>query len=126
MARPDAVARWTLVGVGAVFVVSGSIVTGLYLAGVVPRAYDWQGPVFLALGAAGVTASWFGLKAGRRWPAALLAALYLPWTAVGLIGDTRQGFWPLVAGEALGFAAVAWAVVTWWRHARGARGGEAA
>jgi hypothetical protein len=113
--RRAVAARWVLVAVGVVFLVSGIIVTSLYLGGKIPSTYDWQGPTFLALGIAGAFTSALGLRAGRRWPVLVLGILYVPWTLIGLLGDTRQGLWPLVVGEAVGLVAVAWAMITWWR-----------
>jgi hypothetical protein len=73
--------------------------------------------MFLALGTIGALTAWFGLRGGRKWPLAILASLYVPWTIVGLVGDTKQGYWPLVAGEALGLAIVVWSVATVIRRA---------
>lgn len=50
------------------------------------------------------------LEGGRRWPLVILALLYVPWTIIGLIGDTKQGYWLLVAGETVGLALVFWAI----------------
>jgi len=42
--------------------------------------------------------------------------LYVPWTIIGLIGDTKQGYWPLVAGETLGLVLVVGAIITIMRR----------
>ena len=111
------IARRVLIGIGLLFVVNGLIVGGLRLAQVIPRSYGWLASLFLALGVMGTVTAWFGLRDGRRWPLLVLALLYVPWTIVGLIGDTKQGYWPLVAGEALGLALVVWAITTIMRRA---------
>ncbi|MCI0618779.1 hypothetical protein L0244_37875 [bacterium] len=101
-----AVARWILISVGILFLLSGLIVTSLYLAKVIPSGYNWQGPSFLVLGAIGFATAYFGLRVARTWPLIVLSLVYIPWTVIGLIGDTRQGFWPLAIGEALGLVVV--------------------
>ncbi len=112
MVRGPVIAKRVLVGVGLLFVVNGLIIGGLRLAHVVARSYGWLAPAFLAFGAVGTLTAWFGLKAGRRWPLVILALLYVPWTIIGLIGDTKQRYWPLVAGETLGLVLVVWAMTT--------------
>ncbi|MBI3681238.1 MAG: hypothetical protein HY235_12685 [Acidobacteria bacterium] len=104
------IAKHVLVGIGLLFVVNGLIIGGLRLAQVIPPSYGWLAPLFLALGAAGTLTAWFGLRDGRRWPLVILALLYVPWTIIGLIGDTKQGYWLLVAGETVGLALVFWAI----------------
>ena len=97
-------ARWILVGVGILFVMNGLLVTSLHLAGVIPAAYSWQGPAFLVLGVLGFATAFCGLRGKRAWPLLLLGLFYIPWTVIGLIGDTGQGYWPLVIGESVGLA----------------------
>ena len=116
-ARPSLIAKHVLVGIGLLFVVNGLIIGGLRLAQVIPPGYGWLAPLFLALGAVGTLTAWFGLKDGRRWPLVILALLYVPWTIIGLIGDAKQGYWPLVAGETVGLALVVWAITTVMRQA---------
>ncbi len=111
------IAKRVLVGVGLLFVLSGLIIGGLRLAQVIPRSYGQLIPVFLALGAVGTLAAWWGLRNGRRWPLVILAILYIPWTIIGVISDTKQGYWPLVAGETLGLVLVVWAIATIMRRA---------
>ena len=108
----SATAKGVLIGVGLIFVVSGLMVAGLRLAQSIPPSYGWLAPLFLALGAVGSLTAWFGLRKGRRWPLAIIALLYVPWTIVGLLGDAKQGYWPLVAAEALGLVFVVWAIAT--------------
>ena len=110
-------ARGVLVGVGLLFVASGLMVGGLRLAQSIPQSYGWLAPLFLSLGAVGSLTAWFGLRKGRRWPLAIIALLYVPWTIVGLLGDAKQGYWPLVAAEALGLLLVVWAIATIKRRA---------
>ena len=116
-ARQSEIAKRVLVSIGLLFVVNGLTVGVLRLAGVIPRTYGWLAPVFLALGAIGSLTAWCGLNNGRRWPLGILGLLYVPWTIVGLIGDLRQQYWPLVAGEGLGLMLVVWAMVTIIRRA---------
>ncbi len=87
------------------------------MAQVIPRSYGWYAPLFLALGAVGTLTAWFGLRDGRRWPLVVLGLAYVPWTVVGLIGDTKQGYWLLVAGETLGLVLAVWAITTVLRRA---------
>lgn len=110
------VARRILVTVGIIFLVSGLIVTSLHFAKVVPATYNWQGPSFLILGAIGFSTAYLGLKKARAWALIVLAFTYIPWTIIGLIGDTKQGFWPLVIGEALGLIIVLFALIGIWKH----------
>ncbi len=110
MARRSDVARWVLIGVGLLFVVNGVLIASLRMAQSIPQAYGWLAPVFLTLGITGTLTAWLGLRSSRRWPLVILAIVYLPWIIVGLVGDTKQGYWPLVAGEALGLALVLWAL----------------
>ena len=109
-------AKWVLVGVGLLFVVSGFIIGGLRLAQSIPQSYGWLVPLFLALGTAGALTAWFGLRKGRRWPLVILALLYVPWTIMGLLGDARQGYWHLVSVEWLGLVFMAWAIATIMRQ----------
>ena len=104
-------------GIGVLFVVSGLIIGGLRLAQAIPRSYGWLVPLFLALGTLGTLTAWLGLRNGRRWPLVILAILYIPWTIIGAISDTKQGYWPLVAGETLGLVLVVWAITTIMRRA---------
>ncbi|MFQ5737939.1 MAG: hypothetical protein ACE5JX_02920 [Acidobacteriota bacterium] len=114
--RQFVIAKRVLIGIGLLFIVNGLILGGLRVAQVIPRSYGWLVPLFLALGAVGtLTASW-GLRDGRRWPLVLLGLVYIPWTIVGLIGDIKQGYWPLVAGETLGLVLVVWAITTLLRR----------
>ena len=106
------VARSVLVAIGVVFLVSGTMVTTLNRVGVLPSSYNWQGPLFLLLGAIGANTAWFGLRSPRVWPLAVLVAVYVPWIIVGLVGDIGQGFWPLVAAEALGLVLFFWAATS--------------
>ena len=115
--RQSVIARRVLIGVGLVFVVNGLIVGGLRLAQRIPSSYGPLASLFLALGAIGTLTAWFGLRDGRRWPLAVLGVVYVPWTIVGLIGDTKQGYWLLVAGETLGLVLVVWAITTVLRRA---------
>ena len=115
--RRSVIAKRVLIGVGLLFIVSGLIVGGLRLAEVIPRGYGWIGPLFLALGTVGTLTASLGLRGGRRWPLLVWAVLYVPWTIVGLIGDTTQGFWPLVIGEAFGLMLIVWALTTLMRRA---------
>jgi len=117
MVRGSVIAKRVLVGVGLLFVLNGLIIGGLRLAQVVPPGYGWLAPMFLAFGVVGTLTAWFGLKEGRRWPLVILALLYVPWTIIGLIGDTKQGYWPLVAAETLGLVLVVWAITTVMRRA---------
>jgi hypothetical protein len=108
--------KGVLVGVGLLFLVNGLVIAGLRLANVMPQSYGWLIPVFLVLGGLGAFTSWVGLRHGRRWPLVILLVLYVPWTVIGLIGDTRQGYWPLVAGEVLGLLLVSWAILAIMRR----------
>lgn len=114
--RQSVIAKRVLIGIGLLFIVSGMVIGGLRLAQVIPRSYGWLAPLFLALGAVGTLTASLGLKDGRRWPLVVLALLYVPWTIVGLIGDTKQGYWPLVAGETLGLVLAVWAITTVMRR----------
>lgn len=115
--KQSVIAKRVLVGIGVLFVVNGLIISGLRLGQVIPRSYGWLAPLFLALGAAGTSTAWLGLRNARRWPLLILAMLYVPWTIIGLIGDTKQGYWPLVAGESLGLVLAVWAIMTLMRRA---------
>ena len=106
-----AAARWVLIGTGILFVVSGLVVTSLNWGGVIPAAYNWQGPVFLVLGLVGLITASLGLRSPRICPIVVLGLAYLPWTVIGLIGDTRRGYWPLVGGEVLGLVLVVAALI---------------
>ncbi len=117
MVQHSIIAKRVLVGVGVLFVLNGLVIAGLRLAHSIPQSYGWLTPLFLALGLSGTLTAWFGLRDGRRWPLVILALLYVPWTIVGLVGDTRQGYWPLVAGEALGLLLVIWAMGAIMRRA---------
>jgi hypothetical protein len=110
-------AKGILVAVGVLFVVSGLVITTLRLARVIAPGYGWLAPIFFALGVVGTLTAWFGLRDGRRWPLVPLGLLYVPWTIIGLVGDVKQGYWPLVAGESLGLVLVAWAIITIMRRA---------
>jgi hypothetical protein len=114
--RQSVIAKRVLIGIGLLFMVNGLIIGGLRLAQVIPRSYGWLAPIFLAFGAVGTLTASFGLKGGRRWPLVVLGLVYIPWTIVGLIGDTKQGYWPLVAGEAFGLVLVVWAIATAMRR----------
>ncbi len=111
------IAKRVLIGIGLLFIVNGLIIAGLRLAQVIPRSYGWLVPLFLALGTVGTLTASFGLRVGRRWPLVVLGLVYGPWMIVGLIGDTRQGYWLLVAGETLGLVLVVWAITTLMRRA---------
>lgn len=117
MVQSPAVAKGLLVAVGVLFVVNGLLIAALRLARVIAPSYGWLAPLFLALGVAGTLTAWLGLRDGRRWPLLLLGLLYVPWTIIGLVGDTKQGYWPLVAGESLGLVLVVWAIITIIRRA---------
>jgi len=119
-------ARRVLIAVGIIFLVSGLIVTSLNLARVIPASYNWQGPSFLILGIVGFSTAYFGLRAARPWTLIVLAIAYLPWTVIGLIGDARQGFWPLVIGESVGLFMVLLALIALWAHALRAKGQQSA
>ena len=110
-------AKWILIGTGMVFILNGLVVGSLCLAKVVPAKYGWLGPTFLALGLVGLVTAWLGLRSARPWPLALLALAYIPWTVIGLIGDSKQGYWPLVAGEAVALVLVSWALIVRLRPA---------
>ncbi len=112
MIRASVIAKCVLVGIGLLFVVNGMIIGGLRLAQVIAPRYGWHALLFLVLGAGGTVTAWVGLRDSRRWPLVILALLYVPWTIIGLIGDTTQGYWPLVAGEILGLVLVVWAIRT--------------
>jgi len=114
--RNPAIARGVLVGVGVVFVMTGLVIGGLRSGRVIAPDYGWLAPLFLTLGGVGTLTAWLGLRNGRRWPLAVLGLLYLPWTIIGLVGDTTQGYWPLVAGESLGLVLVIWAISTIMRR----------
>ncbi len=86
------IAKRVLIGIGLLFIVNGLIIAGLRLAQVIPRSYGWLVPLFLALGTVGTLTASFGLRDDRRWPLVVLGLVYVPWTIVGLIGDTRQGY----------------------------------
>ncbi len=111
------IATRVLIGMGLLFILNGLIIGGLRLAQVIPRSYGWLAPLFLALGAVGTVTASFGLRDGRRWPLVVLGLVYIPWTIVGLIADTKQGYWSLVAGETLGLVVVIWAITTVMRRA---------
>ena len=111
------IAKRVLVAIGLLFVANGLVIGGLRFGGVISPAYGWLSPVFASLGVIGALTAWFGLRDGRRWPVAILSVLYVPWTIVGLVGDTKQEYWPLVAGEALGLLVIVWAVTTIVRRA---------
>jgi 4-amino-4-deoxy-L-arabinose transferase-like glycosyltransferase len=104
------IAKRGLIGIGLVFVVNGLIVSALRLAEVIPQSYGWLAPSFLALGVIGTLTAWLGLRDGRRWPLVILGVVYVPWTIVGLVGDMKRGYWPLVAGETLALVLVVWAI----------------
>jgi len=106
-----------LISVGALFLLSGLIVTSLHFAKVIPAGYNWQGPSFLILGAIGFATAYFGLRVARPWPLLVLTLVYIPWTVIGLIGDTRRGFWLLAIGEALGLVVVLLALLNVWKQA---------
>ena len=117
MRRSSVTAKRVLVGIGLLFVVNGLVIGGLRWAQVIPPSYGWVSPLFFALGAVGTLTAWLGLRDGRRWPLVILALLYVPWTIIGLIADTKQGYWPLVAGETVGLVLVVWAITTIMRRA---------
>lgn len=106
------IAKRVLIGIGLLFIVNGLVIGGLRLAEAIPGSYSWLAPLFLALGAVGTLTASLGLRDGRRWPLVVLGLVYVPWTILGLIGDTGQGYWPLVAGETLGLVLVVWAITT--------------
>ena len=116
MLLSHAAARWILIAVGIIFIASGLIVTSLYFANVIPAGYNWQGPLFLILGSIGFAAAYFGLRPIRPWALFVLAVVYIPWTIIGLAGDIRQGFWPLVIGEGVGLILVVSALITCMRR----------
>ncbi|MCZ6727128.1 MAG: hypothetical protein O7A98_07200 [Acidobacteria bacterium] len=116
MAEGSVIAKRVLVGIGLLFVLNGLIIGGLRFVQAIPPSYGWLAPLFLALGAVGTLTAWLGLRNDRRWPLAILAMLYVPWTIIGLIGDTKQGYWPLVAGETLGLVLVVGAIITIMRR----------
>ena len=113
----SATAKGVLIGVGLIFVASGLMIAGLRLAQSIPPSYGWLAPLFLALGTVGTLTAWFGLRKGRRWPLVILALLYVPWTIMGLLGDAKQGYWPLVSAEWLGLLLMVWAIATITRRA---------
>ncbi len=86
------------------------------LAKVIPASYNWQGPVFLILGVAGIATAYFGLRPVRPWALIVLALVYIPWTVIGFIGDIGQGFWPLVIGEAAGLVLGLLAFTVLWKQ----------
>ena len=110
--------RWVLIAIGLVFLVSGLIVTSLNLAKVIPASYNWQGPSFLILGIVGFSTAYFGLRVVRPWALIVLACTYVPWTVIGLIGDIRQGFWPLIIGETTGLVLVLLALIVMWKQSQ--------
>jgi len=116
MPFPSVTARWILISVGILFLLSGLIVTSLHFAKVIPAGYNWQGPSFLILGVIGFATAYYGLRVARPWPLIVLTLVYIPWTVVGLIGDTRQGLWPLAIGEALGLVVVLLALLKVWKQ----------
>jgi len=103
-------ARRVFAAIGMIFILSGLTVTTLRLAGMIPPAFSWHGPLFLILGLIGLTTTRLGLRSPRLWPLVVLATVYGPWTVLGLLGDIRQRLWPLVAGEAVGLALLTWAL----------------
>ena len=115
--RAEIVARRVLIGVGLVFLISGAIVTSMNLLGVIPSSYNWQGPLFLVLGLVGTLIAWRLLPTKRVLSLFLLAAVFIPWTIMGLIGDSKQGYWPLVAGEAVGLMVVLLSLGTFVKRA---------
>ncbi len=117
MVEGSVIAKRVLVGIGLLFILNGLIIGGLRLAQEIPPSYGWLAPLFLALGAVGTITAWLGLRNGRRWPLVILAVLYVPWTMIGLIGDKKQGYWPMVAGETLGLVLVIGAIITIMRRA---------
>ncbi len=96
---------------------NGLVVGSLRLAKVIPVSYGWLGPLFLTLGLVGLVTAWLGLRLARPWPLAVLALAYIPWTVIGLIGDSKQGYWPLVAGETVALVLVSWALIIRLREA---------
>jgi len=110
-------AKWILLGAGVVFMLNGLVVGSLCLAKVMPESYGWLSPLFLTLGLVGFVTAWLGLRSARPWPLAVLALAYIPWTVIGLIGDSKQGYWPLVAGEAVALVLVSWALIIRLREA---------
>ena len=110
-------AKWILIGIGILFIVNGLIVTSLHLVKVIPMAYNWQGPLFLVLGVMGFSTAFWGLHGNRVWPLFVLGFVYIPWTLIGLVGDTGRGYWPLVLGESIGLVLVTGAILILWREA---------
>ena len=78
MYRTVVAARWVLIAIGIVFLVSGIIVTSLNLVKVIPASYNWQGPSFLILGIVGFSTAYFGLRVVRPWALIVLACTYIP------------------------------------------------
>ena len=110
------VTRITLIIIGIIFISSGLIVTSLNIAGIIPANYNWQGPIFLILGIIGFLISYFGLRRRKTWVVVILFFAYIPWTLIGLIGDFKQKFWPLVIGEGVGLVVVFFALITLWKQ----------
>jgi len=108
------VARKILIIIGIIFISSGLIVTSLNIAGIIPASYNWQGPIFLILGIVGFLMSYFGLKIRKTWVLVILFCTYVPWTVVGLIGDSKHKFWPLVIGEGMGLVIIFLVLITLW------------
>ncbi len=121
MPRKSEVAKWILIGAGVLFTVNGVIVLSLIWAGVIPAGFTRVGGIFLTLGIVGSPVAWFGLRSVRIWPLAILSLAFVPWTLIGLLADTRQGYWLLVAGEAIGLVLILWALGVKLREATALR-----
>ena len=112
------IARYILIAISIIFLVSGLIVTGFYLAKMIPPDYNWQGPLFLILGSVGFLTAYYGLRVPKLWTLIVLSLVYIPWTILGLLGDLKQGFWPLVIGEFVGLSVVLVTLIRIWEEIR--------
>jgi len=84
------------------------------MSGIIPTSYNWQGPILLILGIIGFLMSYFGLRTRKTWVVVILFCTYVPWTIIGLIGDFKQKFWPLIIGEGVGLLVVFSALMILW------------
>jgi len=95
--------------VAYLFWVNGIIVTVVSLTrepALLPHA-----SVFIVIGSIALLTIKSGLCQSKIWSWLSLVVLFVPWTIAGLTLDISHEHWPLVAGEALGLAAIVVALV---------------